>query len=129
MLPVLFIVTACKKYEEGPLISLRSKKERVSNTWKVDRYFEDGNEKDSPYPDDHTLKLDKDGNAKENNPIAIIGGDWEGEWEFRSDKEEIYLENDNGDEIYHWEILRLKEDEFWVAKEDDNNDKIYFEPD
>src|SRR4051812_28988231 len=29
---------SCKKYPEGPAFSLRSKKARLSNTWKIEQY-------------------------------------------------------------------------------------------
>lgn len=34
---LLIMIYGCKKYEEGPLISLRSKKERLANTWILDK--------------------------------------------------------------------------------------------
>ena len=34
------LLTECKKYPEGPSISFRSKSERVANTWKLSKYYE-----------------------------------------------------------------------------------------
>ena len=31
-------ITSCKKYPDGPEFSLRTRKERLANTWKVDNY-------------------------------------------------------------------------------------------
>jgi len=39
----------CKKYEEGPAMSLRSKKGRVANKWKVDAYLKNGTDMISDY--------------------------------------------------------------------------------
>ncbi len=45
-LPVLLIFSLinikCGMYEEGPDISFRSKIERISNTWKIEQAFKDG---------------------------------------------------------------------------------------
>jgi hypothetical protein len=34
---VLFVFTACSKYDDGPLVSLRKRESRVANVWKVDK--------------------------------------------------------------------------------------------
>jgi hypothetical protein len=34
----LFSIQSCNKYDDGPLVSIRSRTERVSNTWKVENY-------------------------------------------------------------------------------------------
>ena len=36
------IFSGCKKYKDGPLISFRSKTERISNTWKFQKYIVNG---------------------------------------------------------------------------------------
>ena len=35
-------IVSCKKYEDGPAISLMSKKARIANIWKVDVYYLNG---------------------------------------------------------------------------------------
>lgn len=47
ILPVLLVLISivfsqCKKYEEGPALSLHSKKHRVVGEWDVTEFFEDG---------------------------------------------------------------------------------------
>ena len=37
ILLVLFIFTACSKYDDGPLVSLRKRETRVANVWKVEK--------------------------------------------------------------------------------------------
>ena len=39
---LLIIASACKKYEEGPLISLRSKEKRLCQTWELHEFTKDG---------------------------------------------------------------------------------------
>lgn len=38
----LIFFDGCKKYEDGPMLSFRSKKARVEGNWKVDKYTVDG---------------------------------------------------------------------------------------
>ena len=39
---VISILTDCKKYDEGPLISLRTKKARLAGDWKIEKILYDG---------------------------------------------------------------------------------------
>lgn len=39
---VILTIGACKKYEEGPAISLRSKEKRLCQTWKLVSWTENG---------------------------------------------------------------------------------------
>jgi hypothetical protein len=50
LLALLFIaltltsIQGCKKYEDGPAISLRSRSARLSNTWRVENYKVNGDD-------------------------------------------------------------------------------------
>lgn len=39
---IIFCITSCKKYEEGPCFSLRSKDNRICNNWDIDFIYIDG---------------------------------------------------------------------------------------
>ena len=39
---LLILATACKKYDEGPLISLRSKEKRLCQKWDIYEFTKDG---------------------------------------------------------------------------------------
>ena len=41
MVIAVLLLAGCK-YEDGPAISLRSKKARAANTWQIDKAFENG---------------------------------------------------------------------------------------
>ena len=43
------IIYSCGKYDDGPKLSLASKKGRFAGTWKVDKYLRDGVDKTSDY--------------------------------------------------------------------------------
>ncbi|WMJ72189.1 hypothetical protein RCC89_03260 [Cytophagaceae bacterium ABcell3] len=43
ILALLFItITGCKKYEDGPLVSLRSPETRITGNWAIEGYYIDG---------------------------------------------------------------------------------------
>ena len=46
---ICFVTFSCKKYEDGPTVSLRTKKARVVNKWKVDSYYINGVDKTTDY--------------------------------------------------------------------------------
>ncbi len=122
-----FGLTACNKYEDGPKISLRSKKERVANTWVIEKAIRNGNDVTDEYTI-YTLTTSKDGDAKLN---AAVTGSFtyttDGTWEFNSNKENLIFdyENNNADNTY--QILKLKEDELWI-REVGGEDELHLQP-
>lgn len=115
------VVSSCK-YEEGPFVSFRTKKERVANTWKIEKIIkDDGKEKTGDSVPDTEYTYTDGGDYKED-------GNELGDWEFKDSKEEIYHEVNTpfGTVDYSHEILKLKEKELWV--EDEDGDEIHYEP-
>lgn len=122
LLGISLVYSACK-YEEGPWVSIRSKKERVSNTWKVEKAYEDGQDVTSSYQQ-YELQLLRSGSAK---LVAIytsgnvtVEYETNGTWDLIDNKEELRLdfENNNADNTY--KILKLKEKEMWLRDTDDD---------
>ena len=121
---------SCKKYDEGPIISLRSKKERVANTWQIEAAYNDGEEVTEEY-EEYTVKFTKDGDAE----LAALysWGDFSfeyetnGTWSFMNNAEELEVdyENDDADEVY--QILKLEEDELWLRVKGEE-DEIHLMP-
>lgn len=128
----------CKKYEEGPSISLRSKTARVANKWKMDKEFENGVEQ--------TLTAEEKAMTFEftdDNKVIMLQGAFTvtGKWAFDSKKENITITFDpivipGVTTPYQMEpetlkILKLKETEFWVETKDVKTaivTKTYFIP-
>ena len=72
------IFSGCKKYKDGPLISFRSKTERIANTWKFQKYIVNGIDSTAQKAA-VTLQLTKDNKATltTNNAAGdIYGGTW-----------------------------------------------------
>ncbi len=106
------IFSSCKKYEEGPGISLRTKKARVVGEWKMEKLFI--NDEDTPLtPDEKNIKwiFKKDGNyeyqAATYNEI--------GTWSFDIKRELIYLTDTEFGYSTSCKIRRLTNNEMWFV--------------
>lgn len=110
ILTMVLFVAACGKYEEGPSLSLRSKKARLANEWKIAYAydFKDQVETTADYSGE-IWEFTKDGRFLERESDSV---DKSGSWDFISDKEEIAISI--GTDIDKYNILRLKENEMWL---------------
>jgi len=120
--------TSCENYPDGPLISLVSKTERVTNNWKIAQAFDASVDVTSNF-DQYELNLSKDGTAKLTAQYVFLGVNFDfvtnGTWSFVNDSQKISFdyENDGADGVY--QILKLKEDEMWL-KEDDGTLELHY---
>lgn len=106
----LITFDSCKKYPDGPMLSLRTKTERVSNVWRVDKCTKNGTDITASKTD-RTYEFRKDGAF-----IYTSGSKTEqGTWAFINKKEWLDVKTSDP---FKWEILRLKEKEMWVREND-----------
>jgi hypothetical protein len=106
----------CDNYEDGPKISLRSKRERVINTWKAEYAYRDDVDATAWYKD-WTLDLREDGrlvitDLDENDSIVTQHGFWD----FVNDEEELrflYSVPAVDPDRKTVTILRLMEKQLW----------------
>ena len=119
------LIGSCGKYEEGPLISLRSKEQRVANQWKVADAHKYGVDI-TPEFKNYRYVFDKFGNAEAHiyiNPDLDIV--LKGDWELKNDSEilELDLEGDSlGTQVnweYEYRIIALKEAEMQLVRTSD----------
>lgn len=54
---------SCKKYDEGPLISFRSKEKRLMGTWQIEHYFVNGHDSSSYFTQYDSPLIDIDYNV------------------------------------------------------------------
>lgn len=113
-LSTALVVTSCK-YEEGPIISVRPKKERLENTWKVEE-VRDGDQDRTEDFDHYELRLTSDGNAELRAEYFDVQFETNGIWEFKNSKEDIYIDYENDDADRNYEIIKLKEKELWLKE-------------
>jgi hypothetical protein len=122
----LFILASCNKYEEGPMVSLRTKTQRLSNNWQVSSAYQNGADRTSDFNvvfAGYLLDIRKDNTyTLSYSPFSAGTVTDHGTWEFNSDKTHVVLTNSDG-ETEDYTILRLKEKELWVRLHDDNNDE------
>ncbi len=109
LLASLIVNAGCKKYEEGPAISLRSKKARLTGQWKIDKAtdLEDGSDITADFAGE-IWEFTKDEEYKENANLKGI-------WNFSDDKEELIITKINGNSKLY-KILKLKENDLWLEK-------------
>jgi hypothetical protein len=101
--------TSCKKYEEGPLLSLQTKKARVINKWKIDKAIslDNGSDITSDYSDEIWEFTDSN-DYTENNILK-------GTWQLSDNKTVLSITKINGD-VKLYNILKLEENEMWLRK-------------
>ena len=103
---------SCKKYEEGPAISLRTKTKRLTGEWKLDKATQDGIDIINSLPKLEQT-FEKDGAYSMLNNATPFPGTWE----FDDKKENILLKLDGSSDIEKVKIIRLKNDELWFDSE------------
>ena len=117
-------IQSCSKFEDGPLISLRTKKQRISREWKIEYSVnkETGIRHSADYAD-WLLSFDKSGTFSNvifyNNIQTTLSGNW-----ILSDnllKFEIITDSGSQNEFYT--ITRLTKKELWVQN---NLEEIYY---
>jgi hypothetical protein len=106
--------TGCKKYEDGPTISLNSKKSRVVNVWVIDKIYSNETDITDVFV---ALWPNFSFDLKNDNTYILT---WtsstaeQGTWAFDSAKEYIITIPNYSSISTKWRILRLKSDEAWV---------------
>jgi hypothetical protein len=104
----LFTLPSCNKYEDGPTISLRSRTERVSNTWKVENYKINNT-------DFTSLMSDYRETFTSGGKYTYSWGslDGSGTWAFQNNDKEIRLTGGDNQSSRTFVILKLEEKSFW----------------
>ncbi len=106
------------KYEEGPALSLRTKKYRLTGTWKVEKIEEkDG---DVFTPDNNNsirYSFNKSGTGDVFIEILSIETTQTIDWEFTNSKKNLKITYENGD-VANTKILRLTNDQLIVLNND-----------
>ncbi len=119
---------SCKKYEEGPALSLRSKAARVANTWKIESYTVNGTDQTANIQallPNYTETYDKDGNYS----FAYTGNSGSGRWEFQNNDLEIKRNGVSNQSSETLIILKLKEKEFWYQiKDGSDTEEVHLVP-
>lgn len=116
MLP---FIQGCKKYDEGPALSLRARDERVANSWKVENYKINGSDYTSLVAS-YTETFSKNGTYS----YAWGSLNGSGRWNFQNDDEEINLIGTDNQSSRTLFILKLEEKAFWYYYMDGNDKHV-----
>ncbi|MBN2745245.1 MAG: hypothetical protein JXR34_00825 [Bacteroidales bacterium] len=117
-----FGLNSCSKYEEGPSLSLRTKKARLVNEWVIQSYTVGGQDYTSTLPEDYTLNIKDD----ETFELTSNGQKELGTWEFFEDKEKLKLtSNGTVGTSMIFTILMLKNDDLKLKSDIVGSETIY----
>lgn len=115
--------TSCKKYEDGPMLSLRSKEERISNIWVIKSATRYGVDVSSRFVD-YELELTKPGfaNIYYFRDNVLYRGN--GIWSLGESNNNLWLHFDNPNLARYYKITKLKEKEMDLSEIGYDNIKL-----
>ncbi len=119
-------IASCKKYEEGPAMSLRSKKARIAGEWTIDKVYFNGTDVTSSFmPSGTTYKMTIDKGGSWNDATTNSSGTTtsKGTWEFVDKKENLKMVTEgSGDADGDTSIIvKLKNKELWFDQKSGSN--------
>ncbi len=117
---VLPLSQGCQKYPDGPLISLKSKTTRISNTWSVDNYKVNGTDFTS-LVSGYTETFTKEGNYS--YKISLIEGT--GTWAFENNNETVRITGVENQSTVDLVIMKLDDSQFWYYYMDGEDKKEF----
>ncbi len=88
------VMTSCSKYEEGPSLSLRSKKARLAGEWSISNVTLNGTDVTSlmlPSGSSYTMTIEKDGTWTSSYSASGFSSTEAGTWEFVDSKEKLKI--------------------------------------
>lgn len=119
----LFTFQSCK-YKDGPSLSLRTKKQRVTGDWTVEKITESDGKIYTPTENNSIeYTFEKNGGGTHTLKLLGISSTKSIDWEFTDRKEKFKLTYSNGN-ISNTKILRLTNKEFWVLTADGDEWKL-----
>jgi hypothetical protein len=131
----VLLLTDCKKYPEGPGVSFRGKKERIANTWKLSKYYENSVDLTSNFNTAYTkfsFVTTKNGNYTITREIySVLSTTETGTWTLTSSKTTLNLfpaaiSAGTVPNTSSWQILKLYEKEMWLRNIDSNGKIIEY---
>lgn len=116
-LTIGLVATSCKKYDDGPTVSLTSRTERVANTWIIGYAEEDGQNVSSEF-NQYELFLNSSGDATLDANYTVFGTTYQdqttGTWVFTNEEANLKLDFQDDSQDGEYRILRLTNDELWL---------------
>ncbi len=129
LLTIGIFLYSCKKYEEGPTLSFRSKAKRLSRKWCMkEEVISDSTIFYDLNKERNYIQFHKDGLVNFRSDSISF----DGYWHFSHNKERLIIDRnwDSGTNFYTWKIVGLKSKELWLSipRSNGQNIKTKFEP-
>ena len=120
-------VTSCKKGEDDPVISLRSREDRFVNEWTLNKLEKNGTAENID-GSTYIYESFKDGTLKETIEGSVFGVATRtiksGTWRFVDDKEQVRISIDSN--VTTYDVQRLADKELWLKKYEGEDTYIYY---
>jgi hypothetical protein len=118
---------SCKKGEDDPVVSLKTRKDRFTNTWVLTKYEKNGANQDLS-GSTYTLEVFNSGRLTQTIEGAIFGFPTksvkEGDWVFVNDEEDVRITIDGTPTTYN--VQRLATNELWLKKLENGDTHVYY---
>ena len=105
------LAVSCGKYEEGPGISLLSKKNRITNVWSLSSRMTNSQ---TTNLSNSTWKVEINDDETYNSQATYLGIPFlneSGIWKFSTDKSQLLTTPSGSSNTDSWEIIRLTKEE------------------
>jgi hypothetical protein len=115
-----FIFTSCYKYEEGPRVSLLSRKARLCNEWVLETFLDNGTDKTNS-EETTTLTIERDGTysiSTVRNEMGQVQSEFShGTWVFQDAKGQVVMtDSQEGAIPITYDILELRNSNLQLRK-------------
>ncbi len=112
--------SSCKKYEEGPSLTLRSRTSRLTGEWKITKELENGSAQ--TFDANERVKIEKGGAYTYSSTILGQVISMTGTWELTSNDEKLKISFTSGGSTSSKEytIMRLSNSELFLEQQDGN---------
>lgn len=111
---IILISYGCTKYDDGPAFSLRTKKARLTGEWELEEIIVNGVSQalDSDY--DMIWEFERNGDFTQTMDYGAYSYNYNGEWEFDDNGEELEIESSYSGINQTFEIKRLSSNDLWL---------------
>ena len=111
---IILISYGCTKYDDGPAFSIRTKKARLTGEWELEEIIVNGVSQalDSDY--DVIWEFERNGDFTQTMDYGSYSYNYNGEWEFDDNGEELEIASSYSGINQTYEIKRLSSNDLWL---------------
>jgi hypothetical protein len=118
---------SCKKGEDDPVVSLKTRKDRFTNTWMLTKYEKNGANQDLSGAT-YTYDVFNSGTLTQTIEGAVFGFPTktvnDGSWEFINDEEDVRITIEGNATVYN--VQRLASNELWLKRTSGGDVHMYY---